>query len=171
MCFSLKKPQFYPKLPNMDLKQIHDLIKVVNKSNIGEISIEDKDGKVTIKQKEEKVTVTTAPAQMYTSGPAAPVAQAAPSAPTAAPTAPVASNLITIKSPMIGTFYRRASPDKPLMAEEGTEVNPGKVVCIIEAMKLFNEIESEVKGTIVKVLVEDASPVEYDQPLFLVEPA
>jgi len=149
----------------MDLKQIHDLIKVVNKSNIGEISIEDKDGKVTIKQKEEKVTVTTAPAQMYTSGPAA------PAAPTAAPAAPVASNLITIKSPMIGTFYRRASPDKPLMAEEGTEVNPGKVVCIIEAMKLFNEIESEVKGTIVKVLVEDASPVEYDQPLFLVEPA
>jgi len=143
----------------MDLKQIHDLIKVVNKSNIGEISIEDKDGKVTIKQKEEKVTVTTAPAQMYTSGPAAPVAQAAPSAPTAAPAAPVASNLITIKSPMIGTFYRRASPDKPLMAEEGTEVSPGKVVCIIEAMKLFNEIESEVKGTIVKVLVEDASPV------------
>jgi acetyl-CoA carboxylase biotin carboxyl carrier protein len=155
----------------MDLKQIHDLIKVVNKSNIGEISIEDKDGKVTIKQKEEKVTVTTVPAQMYTSGPAAPVAQAAPSAPTAAPAAPVASNLITIKSPMIGTFYRRASPDKPLMVEEGTEVNPGKVVCIIEAMKLFNEIESEVKGTIVKVLVEDASPVEYDQPLFLVEPA
>ena len=155
----------------MDLKQIHDLIKVVNKSNIGEISIEDKDGKVTIKQKEEKVTVTTVPAQMYSSGPAAPVAQAAPAAPTTAPAAPVASILITIKSPMIGTFYRRASPDKPLMAEEGTEVSPGKVVCIIEAMKLFNEIESEVKGTIVKVLVEDASPVEYDQPLFLVEPA
>ncbi len=171
MCFSPKKHQFYPKLPNMDLKQIHDLIKVVNKSNIGEISIEDKDGKVTIKQKEEKVTVTTAPAQMYTSGPAAPVAQAAPAAPAATPAAPVASNLITIKSPMIGTFYRRAAPDKPLMAEEGTEVSPGKVVCIIEAMKLFNEIESEVKGTIVKILVEDASPVEYDQPLFLVEPA
>jgi len=171
LCFSVKKHQFYPKLPNMDLKQIHDLIKVVNKSNIGEISIEDKDGKVTIKQKEEKVTVTTAPAQMYTSGPAAPVAQAAPAAPAATPAAPVASNLITIKSPMIGTFYRRAAPDKPLMAEEGTEVSPGKVVCIIEAMKLFNEIESEVKGTIVKILVEDASPVEYDQPLFLVEPA
>ena len=171
MCFSPKKHQFYPKLPNMDLKQIHDLIKVVNKSNIGEISIEDKDGKVTIKQKEEKVTVTTTPAQMYTSGPVAPVAQAAPAAPSAAPAAPVATNLITIKSPMIGTFYRRAAPDKPLMAEEGTEVSPGKVVCIIEAMKLFNEIESEVKGTIVKILVEDASPVEYDQPLFLVEPA
>ncbi len=153
----------------MDLKQIHDLIKVVNKSNIGEISIEDKDGKVTIKQKEDKITVTSAPAQtVYASAPAAPSA-AAPvaSAPAAAP----ADNLITIKSPMIGTFYRRAAPDKPLMAEEGTEVSLGKVVCIIEAMKLFNEIESEVKGTIVKVLVEDASPVEFDQPLFLVQPA
>ena len=155
----------------MDLKQIHDLIKVVNKSNIGEISIEDKDGKVTIKQKEDKITVTSAPAQtVYASAPAAAPTAAAPvaSAPAAAPTA---DNLITIKSPMIGTFYRRASPDKPLLAEEGTEVNSGKVVCIIEAMKLFNEIESEVKGTIVKVLVEDASPVEFDQPLFLVQPA
>ena len=154
----------------MDLKQIHDLIKVVNKSNIGEISIEDKDGKVTIKQKEDKITVTSAPAQVYAAAPAqAPVA----SAPTGGPVAPAApaDNLITIKSPMIGTFYRRAAPDKPLMAEEGTEVSPGKVVCIIEAMKLFNEIESEVKGTIVKILVEDASPVEYDQPLFLVQPA
>jgi acetyl-CoA carboxylase biotin carboxyl carrier protein len=154
----------------MDLKQIHDLIKVVNKSNIGEISIEDKDGKVTIKQKEDKITVTSAPAQtVYAAAPAAPSA-AAPvaSAPAAAP---AADNLITIKSPMIGTFYRRASPDKPLLAEEGTEVSAGKVVCIIEAMKLFNEIESEVKGTIVKVLVEDASPVEFDQPLFLVQPA
>jgi acetyl-CoA carboxylase biotin carboxyl carrier protein len=155
----------------MDLKQIHDLIKVVNKSNIGEISIEDKDGKVTIKQKEDKITVTSAPAQtVYASAPAAAPSAAAPvaSAPAAAP---VADNLITIKSPMIGTFYRRASPDKPLLAEEGTEVSTGKVVCIIEAMKLFNEIESEVKGTIVKVLVEDASPVEFDQPLFLVQPA
>jgi acetyl-CoA carboxylase biotin carboxyl carrier protein len=155
----------------MDLKQIHDLIKVVNKSNIGEISIEDKDGKVTIKQKEDKITVTSAPAQtVYASAPAAAPSAAAPvaSAPAAAP---AADNLITIKSPMIGTFYRRASPDKPLLAEEGTEVNSGKVVCIIEAMKLFNEIESEVKGTIVKVLVEDASPVEFDQPLFLVQPA
>ena len=172
MYFSLKIPQFYPKLRNMDLKQIHDLIKVVNKSNIGEISIEDKDGKVTIKQKEDKITVSSSP--VYASAPApAPVASAPAAAPSsAAPAAaPVADNLITIKSPMIGTFYRRAAPDKPLMAEEGTEVSPGKVVCIIEAMKLFNEIESEVKGTIVKVLVEDASPVEYDQPLFLVQPA
>jgi acetyl-CoA carboxylase biotin carboxyl carrier protein len=156
----------------MDLKQIHDLIKVVNKSNIGEISIEDKDGKVTIKQKEDKITVSSTP--VYASAPAsAPVASAPAAAPVAAaPAAPtVADNLITIKSPMIGTFYRRSSPDKPMLAEEGTEVSLGKVVCIIEAMKLFNEIESEVKGTIVKVLVEDASPVEYDQPLFLVQPA
>ncbi len=159
----------------MDLKQIHELIKIINKSNIGEISIEDKDGKVTIKQKEEPaVTVTAAPShQVYTTAPASvaiPAPAAAPAA--AAPeVAPKADNLITIKSPMIGTFYRRPSPDKPIFAEIGTEVAPGKVVCIIEAMKLFNEIESEVSGTIVKILVDDASPVEYDQPLFLVEPA
>ncbi|MEN9684444.1 MAG: hypothetical protein RLZZ28_230 [Bacteroidota bacterium] len=160
----------------MDLKQIHELIKIINKSNIGEISIEDKDGKVTIKQKEEQVVTVAAPAtQVYTTAPAQlPAAPAAaPSAPVAAeaPASPKADNLITIKSPMIGTFYRRSSPDKPILAEVGTEIAPGKVVCIIEAMKLFNEIESEIKGTIVKVLVEDASPVEYDQPLFLVEPA
>ena len=158
----------------MDLKQIHELIKIINKSNIGEISIEDKDGKVTIKQKEEPaVTVAAAPShQVFTTAAPAPAPAAAPAAPAAAPApAPKADNLITIKSPMIGTFYRRAAPDKPLLAEEGTEVSQGKVVCIIEAMKLFNEIESEVKGTIVKVLVEDASPVEFDQPLFLVQPA
>jgi acetyl-CoA carboxylase biotin carboxyl carrier protein len=155
----------------MDLKQIHDLIKVVNKSNIGEISVEDKDGKVTIKQKEERITVSSAP--VYAAAPAPAPAPVAAAAPVSAAPAPAAAtdNLITIKSPMIGTFYRRAAPDKPLMAEEGTEVSPGKVVCIIEAMKLFNEIESEVKGTIVKVLVDDASPVEFDQPLFLVQPA
>ena len=158
----------------MDLKQIHELIKIVNKSNIGEISIEDKDGKVTIKQKEEAaVTYTAAPSQaVYAPAPAsAPAPAAAPAASTPAPAAaPKADNLITIKSPMIGTFYRRPSPDKPLLADVGTEVAAGKVVCIIEAMKLFNEIESEISGTIVKVLVEDASPVEFDQPLFLVEP-
>ncbi|MBX2932515.1 MAG: acetyl-CoA carboxylase biotin carboxyl carrier protein [Chitinophagaceae bacterium] len=157
----------------MDLKQIHELIKIINKSNIGEISIEDKDGKVTIKQKEEQiVTMATAPAQVYnvappSSAPAQPQ-QAAPASPVA--TGPKADNLITIKSPMIGTFYRKSSPDKPPFVEVGTDVTPGKVVCIIEAMKLFNEIECEVKGKIVKVLVDDASPVEYDQPLFLVEP-
>ncbi|MBV9986583.1 MAG: acetyl-CoA carboxylase biotin carboxyl carrier protein [Chitinophagaceae bacterium] len=154
----------------MDLKQIHELIKIINKSNIGEISIEDKDGKVTIKQKEEPAVTVAAPApQVYTAAP-----QQAPAAPAAAPAKPAAptknDNLLTIKSPMIGTFYRRPSPDKPILADVGTEITPGKVVCIIEAMKLFNEIESEIKGTIVKVLVEDASPVEYDQPLFLVEP-
>ncbi len=158
----------------MDLKQIHELIKIVNKSNIGEISIEDKDGKVTIKQKEEAaVTYTSAPSQAVY-----PPAPAAPSAPAAAPAvsapapaaAPKADNLITITSPMIGTFYSRPSTDKPLLADVGTDVAAGKVVCIIEAMKLFNEIESEISGTIVKVLVEDASPVEFDQPLFLVEP-
>jgi len=158
----------------MDLKQIHDLIKVVNKSNIGEISIEDKDGKVTIKQKEDKITVSSAPVYAappsgYSENISSISLEKAPIS--ATPTPVVADNLITIKSPMIGTFYSRAAPDKPLMAEAGTEVSPGKVVCIIEAMKLFNEIESEVKGTIVKVLVEDASPVEYDQPLFLVQPA
>jgi acetyl-CoA carboxylase biotin carboxyl carrier protein len=158
----------------MDLKQIHELIKIINKSNIGEISIEDKDGKVTIKQKEEQV-ITVAPhtPQVFTTA----AAHAPTPPPTAAPAtltpaaAPKADNLITIKSPMIGTFYRRSSPDKPVLAEVGTEITPGKVVCIIEAMKLFNEIESEITGTIVKVLVDDASPVEYDQPLFLVEPA
>jgi acetyl-CoA carboxylase biotin carboxyl carrier protein len=159
----------------MDLKQIHELIKIINKSNIGEISIEDKDGKVTIKQKEEAPITVAAPShQVFTTQAApAPAPLASAPAPAAAPAAPApkADNLITVKSPMIGTFYRRAAPDKPILAEVGTEIAPGKVVCIIEAMKLFNEIESEVKGTIVKVLVEDASPVEYDQPLFLVEPA
>jgi acetyl-CoA carboxylase biotin carboxyl carrier protein len=158
----------------MDLKQIHELIKIVNKSNIGEISIEDKDGKVTIKQKEEPAVTVAAPVpQVYTTTAPAPqpvAAAPAAAAPKTEAAAPKADNLITIKSPMIGTFYRRPAPDKPLLADVGTEVTPGKVVCIIEAMKLFNEIESEVKGTIVKVLVEDASPVEYDQPLFLVEP-
>jgi acetyl-CoA carboxylase biotin carboxyl carrier protein len=168
-----QKSRFLPqKRPFMDLKQIHELIKIINKSNIGEISIEDKDGKVTIKQKEEQVVTVAAPApQVYTTVPQAAPAAPAPAPAAAAPAAaPKADNLITIKSPMIGTFYRRPSPDKPLLADVGTEITPGKVVCIIEAMKLFNEIESEIKGTIVKVLVEDASPVEYDQPLFLVEP-
>ncbi len=159
----------------MDLKQIHELIKIINKSNIGEISIEDKDGKVTIKQKEEPTVTVAAPApQVFHTSPAPAAAPAPAPAPAAAPTtaapAPKADNLITIKSPMIGTFYRRPSPDKPMLADVGTEIAPGKVVCIIEAMKLFNEIESEISGTIVKVLVDDASPVEYDQPLFLVEP-
>jgi acetyl-CoA carboxylase biotin carboxyl carrier protein len=146
---------------------------MINKSNIGELTVEQKDFKITIRQKEEHITQVMPAAPTYAAP--APVAAPAVSAPAAAaPAAAVEAapaNTITIKSPMIGTFYRKASPDKPNFAEVGTEVIPGKVVCIIEAMKLFNEIESEVKGKIVKVLVEDASPVEYDQPLFLVEPA
>jgi len=156
----------------MDLKQIHELIKIVNKSNIGEISIEDKDGKVTIRQKEEPV-VTHMPApthQIYHTAPPPPQPAPVSAAPAAPAATPVADKLITVKSPMIGTFYRRTSPDKPALADVGQAVAPGKVLCIIEAMKLFNEIECEITGTIVKVLVEDASPVEFDQPLFLVDP-
>jgi acetyl-CoA carboxylase biotin carboxyl carrier protein len=164
----------------MDFKQIQELIKMVNKSNIGEVTIEQKDFRVTIKQREEPATqVISAPVQ------ASPVYQTVPqpannAAPAATAPAPEkakpaettsSSNLIAIKSPMIGTFYRRPTPDQPNFVEVGDEISEGKVVCIIEAMKLFNEIESEVSGKIVKVLVEDASPVEYDQPLFLVEPA
>ncbi len=160
----------------MDFKQIQELIKIINKSNIGEICIEEKEFKIKIRQKEENIT------QVVSASPAAqaygPVQVQAPTpaahgevSEKARPVAEAkAENLLTIKSPMIGTFYRRPSPDKPLFVEVGDEVVPGSVVCIIEAMKLFNEIESEVKGRIVKILVEDASPVEYDQPLFLVEP-
>lgn len=161
----------------MDFKQIQELIKIVNKSNISELSIEQDQFKLTIKQKDNEPQVMTVPA-------VAPVPMAAPMmpapVPVPAPPAPAAEkpkvvesqsdHLITIKSPMIGTFYRSPSPDKPSFVNVGDEVTPGKVVCIIEAMKLFNEIESEVSGKIVKVLVDDASPVEYDQPLFLVEP-
>ena len=165
----------------MDFKQIQELIRMVNESNIGEVSIEQKEFKITIRQKEETITQVVAasmpagyaqlPPQMSQQSLPASNAQiteqsSQQGAPVAAPT-----NTITIKSPMIGTFYRRPSPDKPNFVEVGDDVTPGKVVCIIEAMKLFNEIESEVKGRIVKLLVEDASPVEYDQPLFLVEPA
>ncbi len=160
----------------MDFKQIQELIKMVNKSNIGEVTIEQKDFKVTVKQKEDNITqVVSAPPVVAAPVPmaaAAPVSASAPAAaPAAAPKPADAGNLITIKSPMIGTFYRKSAPDKPNFVEIGTDVAPGKVVCIIEAMKLFNEIECEVKGRIVKVLVDDASPVEFDQPLFLVDPA
>lgn len=164
----------------MDFKQIQELIKMINKSNIGEVTIEEKGFKLTIRQKEEPVqNVIAAPvhtAPMMTALPqmaAQPAVHAAtaPAAEKAKATEAAADNLVTIKSPMIGTFYRSSAPGKPAFIEIGDDVTPGKVVCIIEAMKLFNEIESEVKGRIVKVLVEDASPVEYDQPLFLVEPA
>ena len=166
----------------MDFKQIQELIKIVNRSNIGELRIEEGDFKVIIKQKEEPVPVYAASTPVQSFLPAPPPVQQPSTAnqPTAinnsATTPEVnaakpAENLITIKSPMIGTFYRSSGPDKPAFVNIGDEIAVGKTVCIIEAMKLFNEIESEVKGTIVKVLVDDASPVEYDQPLFLVDPA
>ncbi|MDR3714019.1 MAG: acetyl-CoA carboxylase biotin carboxyl carrier protein [Puia sp.] len=163
----------------MDFKQIQELIKMINKSNIGEVSIEEKGFKLTIKQKEEPVqqlitTSVQAPQMAVLPAQSAAAAQPAASAPTTEKSRtpePPADNTVTIKSPMIGTFYRSSSPDKPPFIGVGDEIEPGKIVCIIEAMKLFNEIESEIKGKIVKILVEDASPVEYDQPLFLVEPA
>ena len=166
----------------MDFKQIQELIRLVNKSNIGELIVEEKGFSLTIKQKAEPVQqiITAAHSAAPVMMSAAPAMAAAPqpqssadaSATTERPkqqeSAP--ANTITIKSPMIGTFYRSPSPGKPPFVEVGSEIEPGKPVCIIEAMKLFNEIESEVKGRIVKILVDDASPVEYDQPLFLVEP-
>lgn len=161
----------------MDFKQIQELIKMINKSNIGEVTIEEKGFRLTIKQKEEAAQhVMAAPSYMQApppqqlQSPAAAQQQAPGTTKSGKGNEPVADNLITIKSPMIGTFYRSPGPGKPHFLEVGDEVTPGKVVCIIEAMKLFNEIESEVKGRVVKILVEDASPVEYDQPLFLVEP-
>ena len=155
---------------SMDIKQIQDLIKFVSKSGVNEVSIEEKDFKITIKTNQEPTYVTAA---IPAAAPAAPVTPAAPVAPTAPAAAPVAekSNLITVKSPMIGTFYRSSSPDKPAFVNVGDEISAGKVICIVEAMKLFNEIESEVSGKIVKVLVYDAQPIEYDQPLFLVDPS
>ena len=164
----------------MDFKQIQELIKLINKSNIGEVTVEEKGFKITVKQKEEHIQqVVSAPyvqpqAPSYSPPPVSvsappPAAQAANGK--SKTTEPASDSLITIKSPMIGTFYRSSAPDKPSFVNVGDETEPGKVVCIIEAMKLFNEIESEVKGKIVKVLVEDASPVEFDQPLFLVDPS
>ncbi|MGZ3753862.1 MAG: acetyl-CoA carboxylase biotin carboxyl carrier protein [Mucilaginibacter sp.] len=155
----------------MDIKQIQDLIRFVSKSGVNEVSIEQKDFKITIKTNEAVVhTVAPVAHQLTVPAPAAaPVAVAAAPAPVAEAAA-VPSNYVTIKSPMIGTFYRSSTPEKPLYVNVGDEIKPGTVVCIIEAMKLFNEIESEISGRIVKVLVDNASPVEYDQPLFLVEP-
>lgn len=159
----------------MELKEIKELIKLVSEAGVSEVDVEKGDFKLSIKKTEEKTMVVQATPQNY----AAPVNIALPANPAQVPTermeAHVAvatgSNLITIKSPMIGTFYKSSSPDKPALVQVGDEIKTGKVLCIVEAMKLFNEIESEVSGRIVKILVENASPVEYDQPLFLVEPA
>ena len=151
----------------MDIKQIQDLIRFVSKSGVNEVSIEQKDFKITIKTSQVPTIVNaTIPA-------AQPAAAVLPVAVPPAALEPVndTSKYVTIKSPMIGTFYRSASPEKPIFVNVGDEIEPGTVLCIIEAMKLFNEIESEISGRIVKILVDNASPVEYDQPLFLVEPA
>jgi acetyl-CoA carboxylase biotin carboxyl carrier protein len=158
----------------MDFKQIQELIKMVNKSQIGEVTIEQKDFKITIKQKEENITQVISQSPMQAAPAQAFMPQSLPAASAPQEQKPAAAsdaNLITIKSPMIGTFYRRPSPDKSNFVEVGDDVSEGKVVCIIEAMKLFNEIESEISGKVVKILVDDSSPVEYDQPLFVVDPS
>ena len=159
----------------MNKKEIEELIKFVSKSGVSEVSLETDTVKITIKNAAPRVIeqVLTAAPMMQMPVQAAPAP--APVAAAPAPATPVASNdeskYITVKSPMIGTFYRASSPDKPNFVNVGDEIKAGQVVCIIEAMKLFNEIESEISGRIVKVLVDNSSPVEYDQPLFLVDPS
>ncbi|PWH83997.1 acetyl-CoA carboxylase, biotin carboxyl carrier protein [Algibacter marinivivus] len=162
----------------MDIKEIQNLIKFVAKSGASEVKLEMDDIKITIKTGSDsdttivhQVPATQIPQQVIAAAPVteAPAAPAA-SIETAAP-ASDDSKYITIKSPIIGTFYRKPSPDKPLFVEVGQAIAEGDVLCVIEAMKLFNEIESEVSGKIVKVLVDDSSPVEFDQPLFLVDPS
>jgi acetyl-CoA carboxylase biotin carboxyl carrier protein len=165
----------------MKLNEIQDLIKFVSKSGVNEVELETKEIKIVIKtgKSSAPVYVQSAPAPTLTAAPtqvvtAAPVTTTSPVAETKASPASNGvdeSKYVTIKSPMIGTFYRSAGPDKPVFVNVGDTVDAGKPVCIIEAMKLFNEIESDLKGKIVKVLVNDATPVEYDQPLFLVDPA
>jgi acetyl-CoA carboxylase biotin carboxyl carrier protein len=163
----------------MKLTEIQDLIKFVSKSGVSEVELETKEIKIVIRTPKSGQPVIMQQAPMM----AAPIAQA-PVAPAAAPAAPAAgdnkantnsgsddSKYVTIKSPMIGTFYRSSGPDKAAFVSVGDDITAGKPVCIIEAMKLFNEIESDIKGKIVKVLVDDATPVEYDQPLFLVDPS
>ena len=159
----------------MDLKEIQNLIKFVSNSGVAEVKLETGDIKITIRTTLEGNTpdiiyVQQAPIQQALPQAAA-APQAAPVAPTAAPVADESSKYITVKSPIIGTFYRKPSPDKPVFVEVGASVAKGDVLCVIEAMKLFNEIESEISGKIVKILVDDMSPVEFDQPLFLVDPS
>ena len=158
----------------MDIKQIQELIKFVSRSGVNEVAIEQENFKITIKTNQAPVYVNAALPAAPAPQPVTPTAAAAPQPvveiKSTAPAADDTSKYITIKSPMIGTFYRSSSPDKPSFVNVGDEISVGKVICIVEAMKLFNEIESEVSGRIVKVLVDNASPIEYDQPLFLVEP-
>lgn len=171
----------------MKLDEIQNLIKFVAKSGVNEVEIEQKDFKIIIKSEKEKKgargqaqaaqaqyppQVPPMPQQQMMPPAQQPAQQQAPAAPapTAAKEEDAESKYVTVKSPMIGTFYRASSPDKDPFVGVGDTIKPGKVICIIEAMKLFNEIEAEISGKIVKVLVDDSSPVEYDQPLFLVDP-
>lgn len=160
----------------MDIKDIQNLIKFVSKAEVSEVKYKTKDFEITIKTPLAGSEVSFMPQQAVYQTPQSVAPQASVPAPAVASAektdaAEDTSNYITIKSPMIGTFYRKPSPDKDAFINVGDEVSAGKVVCVIEAMKLFNQIESEVSGKIVKVLVDDATPVEYDQPLFLVDPS
>ncbi|ROH96773.1 acetyl-CoA carboxylase biotin carboxyl carrier protein [Chryseobacterium daecheongense] len=162
----------------MDIKDIQNLIKFVSKAEVSEVKYKTKDFEITIKTPLAGSEVAYAQPAVYHTAPqqvAAPVQAAAPAASSApaekADAASDDSKYVAIKSPMIGTFYRKPSPDKDVFVNVGDEVSAGKVVCVIEAMKLFNQIESEISGKIVKILVDDATPVEYDQPLFLVDPS
>jgi acetyl-CoA carboxylase biotin carboxyl carrier protein len=171
----------------MKLEEIQDLIKFVSRAGVSEVDIQQKDFRIIIKTEDKKRRKEEAPVYIQSAVPVAPVAAALPvAAPVALPAqaaetttadkksqadSAAEARYVTIKSPMIGTFYRKPTPDKPAFLEVGDTVKAGDVVCIIEAMKLFNEIESEISGKVVKVLVDDTSPVEYDQPLFLVDPS
>ena len=161
----------------MNFKQIQQLIKFVSKTDVNEVTIENKDFKINIKGKsfsddttQQLIQQTLPPPQiqppMIVPDPAS-VVQSPPQSTTPVPDT---SNHVTIKSPIIGTFYRKPSPDKDNFVNVGDEISEGQTLCVIEAMKLFNEIESDVSGKIVKILVDDASPVEFDQPLFVIEP-
>lgn len=160
----------------MKAKEIRDLIDFISNSGLEEVNIETDEFKIKVKRSNEvsvqAAPVVTAAPTPVASAPAAPQASAAaPSAPATDTPAPAASNQAEIKSPMIGTFYNSPNPDSPAFVQVGDKVKAGDTVCIVEAMKLFNEIESDVSGTIVEILVDNASPVEYDQPLFRVDPS
>jgi acetyl-CoA carboxylase biotin carboxyl carrier protein len=160
----------------MDLKEIQNLIKFVSNSGVAEVKLETGEIKITIRTTLEgnspDITyVQQAPVQQAMTQVAAPQPVAQEVTPVATPSSDENSKYITIKSPMIGTFYRKPAPDKPMFVEVGTSISKGDVLCVVEAMKLFNEIEAEISGKIVKVLVDDMSPVEFDQPLFLVDPS
>ncbi|WP_165733112.1 acetyl-CoA carboxylase biotin carboxyl carrier protein [Polaribacter sp. 20A6] len=153
----------------MDIKEIQNLIKFVAKSGASEVKLEMEDVKITIRTGSGKTETTILQAAPMAGMPQ--VAQPVAAAPVTVVAESGDSKYITVKSPIIGTFYRKPSPDKPNFVEVGTDISVGDTVCVIEAMKLFNEIESEVSGKIVKILVDDSSPVEFDQPLFLVDPS